>query len=335
MTDFVTLAHGSGGEASKRLVAEMVSKYFTNRTIARLDDSAVLSLGAQRVAFTTDSYVVSPVFFPGGDIGSLALNGTVNDLAMVGAQAVAVTLGLIIEEGFAMADLGRILESVRRASAEAGVEVVGGDTKVVERGSADSIFINTSGLGLVPEGVDISSAGAKPGDAVIVSGWVGDHGIAILSRREGIAFETSVESDTAALNGLVAAMLARSKAIHAMRDPTRGGLATTLNEIAEKSGVGVVVEESAVPIREPVREACEMLGLDPLYVANEGKLVAFVGEREAAGVLKAMRAAKRGADSAMIGRVTADHPGMVVLNTAVGGRRILSPLSGEILPRIC
>jgi hydrogenase expression/formation protein HypE len=335
MTEVVSLAHGSGGEASKRLIAEMVSNYFTNRTIERLDDSAVLCLGAQRVAFTTDSYVVSPVFFPGGDIGSLALNGTVNDLAMVGAVPLAVTLGLIIEEGFALADLRSILESVRRASAEAGVEVVGGDTKVVERGSADRIFVNTSGLGVVPEGVDISSAGAKPGDAVIVNGWIGDHGIAILSRREGIAFETAVESDTAALNGLVGAMLEASKSIHAMRDPTRGGLATTLNEIAERSRVGVVVEEDAVPVREPVREACEMLGLDPLYVANEGKLVAFVAERDAAAVLAAMRAARHGYQSAVIGRVTDQHPGMVVLKTAVGGRRILSPLSGEILPRIC
>ncbi|MFZ1947545.1 MAG: hydrogenase expression/formation protein HypE [bacterium] len=335
MTEVVSLAHGSGGEASKRLVAEIVANYFNNRTIARLDDSAVLHLGAQRVAFTTDSYVVNPVFFPGGDIGSLALNGTVNDLSMVGAVPVAVTLGLIIVEGLALADLRRILGSVKRAAVEAGVEVVGGDTKVVERGAADRIFVNTSGLGLVPEGVDISSAGAKPGDVVIVSGWVGDHGIAILSKREGIAFDTSVESDTAALNGLVAAMLGASKSIHAMRDPTRGGLATTLNEIAEKSGVGVVVDEAAVPVREPVREACEMLGLDPFYVANEGKLVAFVAEGDAEGVLRAMRADRHGSKSVAIGRVTDDHPGMVVLKTSVGGRRILSPLSGEILPRIC
>jgi hydrogenase expression/formation protein HypE len=335
MSELVSLAHGSGGEASKRLVAEIVEKYFRNDVISRLDDSAVLRINGGRIALTTDSYVVDPIFFPGGDIGSLAVNGTVNDLSMVGARPVGVTVGLIIEEGFALDDLGRVLASAAGAAAEAGVDIVGGDTKVVERGAADGIFVNTSGVGVVPEGIEVSSANAKPGDVVIASGTIGDHGIAILSRREGIAFETDVVSDTAPLNRLVASMLKASTAIHAMRDPTRGGLATTLNEIAQKSGVGIVLDENAVPVRPAVGEACDLLGLDVYYVANEGKLVAFVPGRDADAVLAAMRASKYGADSAVVGRVVAENPGMVTLDTAVGGRRVLTPLWGEILPRIC
>jgi hydrogenase expression/formation protein HypE len=335
MSELVSLAHGSGGEASKRLVAEIVEKYFRNDVISRLDDSAVLKIEGGRIAFTTDSYVVDPIFFPGGDIGSLAVNGTVNDLSMVGARPVGVTVGLIIEEGFALDDLGRVLASAAGAAAEAGVDIVGGDTKVVERGAADGLFVNTSGVGVVPEGIDVSSANARPGDVVIVSGTIGDHGIAILSKREGIAFQTDVTSDTAPLNRLVASMLEASAAIHAMRDPTRGGLATTLNEIAQKSGVGIVLDESAVPVRPAVGEACDLLGLDVYYVANEGKLVAFVPRRDAGAVLAAMRASRHGADSAVVGRVVAENPGMVMLDTAVGGRRVLTPLWGEILPRIC
>ena len=335
MDQVIRLSHGSGGEASRRLVEEIVHTYLDNDVIRRLDDSAVLVLEPGRIAFTTDSYVVDPIFFPGGDIGGLAVNGTVNDLSMVGASPVAITLSLILEEGLPLASLRRILESVRAASAEAGVPVVGGDTKVVGKGSADLVFVNTSGIGVVPAGVDISSSNASPGDVVILSGSIGDHGIAVLSKRQGIDFETDLVSDTAPLNGLVAAMLGVTNSIHAMRDPTRGGLASTLNEIAERSGVGIVVEEGAVPVRPAVAEACELLGLDVFYVANEGKLVAFVPAEEANAVLGVMRATRYGAGSAAIGRVVGDHPGMVVLNMGVGGRRILSPLSGELLPRIC
>lgn len=335
MSDLISLAHGSGGETSRRLINEIVDSYLMNSVLARLDDSAVVNLGEGRIAFTTDSYVVDPIFFPGGDIGSLAVNGTINDLAMVGARPVALTLGLILEEGLKIDDLRRILTSVRAASGLAGVPVVGGDTKVVERGSADLIFINTSGIGVVPQGLDVSSSNAVPGDAVILSGSVGDHGIAILSRRRGIEFETDVVSDTASLSGLVASMLDATTSIHAMRDPTRGGLATALNEIAQKSNVGIVIDESAVPVKPQVSEACDLLGLDVLYIANEGKLVAFVPAADAEQVLAAMKRTDVGKDSAIIGRTVARHPGLVSLNTAVGGSRILTHLSGEILPRIC
>jgi hydrogenase expression/formation protein HypE len=300
-----------------------------------LDDSAVVPVESGRLAFTTDSYVVDPVFFPGGDIGSLAVNGTVNDLAMVGAQPAAITLGLILEEGLALDDLRTILASVRDAAAAAGVSVVAGDTKVVERGSADRIFINTSGIGHVPDDLDISASNAVPGDICILSGSIGEHGISVLSRREGIDFKTRITSDTAPLNHLVAAMLKVTRSIHAMRDPTRGGLATSLNEIAARSCIGIAIDEEAVPVKPEVEQACEMLGFDPFYVANEGKLVAFIPEAEAGPVLRAMKRAPHGQLSAVIGRVIAENQGMVILNTRVGGQRILSPLSGELLPRIC
>lgn len=335
MDDVIRLAHGSGGEASRKLVQDLVDTYLKNDIIDCLDDSAVLPVGEGRLAFTTDSYVVDPIFFPGGDIGSLAVHGTVNDLAMVGARPLALTLGLILEEGLSVADLKRVMGSVSRAAAEAGVPVVGGDTKVVDRGAADSIFINTSGIGLIPDGVSISSANAEPGDKILLSGTVGDHGVAVISRREGIDFKTAITSDSAPLSGLVEAMLSASSAIHAMRDPTRGGLATSLNEIASKSGVGLLIDEAAVPIKPEVGHACEMLGFDPLYVANEGKLVAFVPARDAEAVLEAMRGNKYARDAAVIGETTSENPGAVILNTAVGGQRILSPLSGELLPRIC
>jgi hydrogenase expression/formation protein HypE len=335
MSDVIGLAHGSGGEASKRLIQGMVEKYFANPVIESLDDSAALDLNGVRVAFTTDSYVISPIFFPGGDIGSLSVNGTVNDLAMVGARPVGITLGLILEEGLPMEDLHAILESVKRSAAEAGVLVVGGDTKVVERGSADKVFINTAGVGLIPDGVRISSGGARPGDAVILSGSIGDHGIAVISKREGLGFETDIVSDTAPLNGVVASMLEVTKDIHAMRDPTRGGLATSLNEIAQKSHVGVLIREAAVPLKPQVAQACEMLGFDAFYLANEGKLVAFVPEDRAASVLDAIRRSPYGREAAIIGRVVVENPGMVSLETSVGGSRVLSPLSGELLPRIC
>jgi hydrogenase expression/formation protein HypE len=336
MTKVIRLAHGSGGEASRALIDEIVVTYLRNETLERLDDSAVLPTGGgDRLALTTDSYVINPIFFPGGDIGSLAVHGTVNDLAMVGASPQALTLSLILEEGLPIDDLRRILASVREASDEAGVTVAAGDTKVVERGSADRIFINTSGIGVVPAGVDISSANARPGDAVLLSGSIGDHGIAVVSRREGIAFETEIVSDSAPLNHMVAAMLTVTPSIHAMRDPTRGGLATSLNEIARRSDVGIIIDEDAVPVNPGVQQACEMLGFDPFYVANEGKLVAFVPEADAEGVLGAIRSARYGAGATTIGRVTDADPGMVILNTRVGGRRILTPLSGELLPRIC
>jgi len=335
MSEIIELAHGSGGEASKRLVDEIVGTYLANPVIEALDDSATLELNGVRLALTTDSYVISPIFFPGGDIGSLSVNGTVNDLSMVGARPMAITLGLILEEGLPMDDLHSIMASVKQAAAEAGVLVAGGDTKVVERGSADKIFINTAGVGLIDENVKISSANARPGDSVLVSGTMGDHGIAVASKREGIDFETDIVSDTAPLNALVASMLDVTHDIHVLRDPTRGGLATSLNEIAQKSGAGIVIEEASVPVKPQVTQACDMLGFDPFYLANEGKLVAFVPECHAASILEAMRGSPYGKDAAVIGRVATDNPGMVVLETGVGGRRILSPLSGEVLPRIC
>jgi hydrogenase expression/formation protein HypE len=335
MDEVIRLAHGSGGEASRKLVGDLVETYLKNDIIDCLDDSAVLSVREGRLAFTTDSYVVDPIFFPGGDIGSLAVHGTVNDLAMAGAKPLAITLGLILEEGLRVEDLMRIMGSVSRAAAEAGVMVVGGDTKVVERGSADGIFINTSGIGMIPAGIEISSANARPGDRIILSGTVGDHGVAVISRREGLSFKTDIKSDSAPLNGLVEAMLGSCSAIHAMRDPTRGGLATSLNEIAAKSGVGLLIDEAAVPLKPEVEHACEMLGLDPLYVANEGKLVAFVPSAGAEEVLAAMRGNPYGRDAAVIGQVRQKRPGTVIMNTTVGGQRILSPLSGELLPRIC
>ncbi|MGD8628463.1 MAG: hydrogenase expression/formation protein HypE [bacterium] len=335
MDDVIRLAHGSGGEASRKLVGDLVETYLKNDIIDCLDDSAVLSISEGRLAFTTDSYVVDPIFFPGGDIGSLAVHGTVNDLAMAGAKPLAITLGLILEEGLKVEYLRAIMGSVSRAAAEAGVMVVGGDTKVVERGSADGIFINTSGIGMIPAGIDISSANARPRDRIILSGTIGDHGVAVMSRREGLSFKTEIKSDSAPLNGLVEAMLGSSRAIRAMRDPTRGGLATSLNEIASKSGIGLLIDEAAVPLKPEVEHACEMLGLDPLYVANEGKLVAFVPADQAEGVLAAMRKNAYGRDAAVIGEAVSESPGTVILNTAVGGKRILSPLSGELLPRIC
>jgi hydrogenase expression/formation protein HypE len=315
-------------------VERLVSAYLSNRVIRRFDDSAVLPAGEVRVALSTDSYVVSPLFFPGGDVGCLAFNGTINDLAMVGARPLGITVGLILEEGLPLDDLDRIMASVGAASEEAGVPVVGGDTKVVERGSADGVFINTSGVGIVPEGLEISGCNARPGDLVILSGSIGDHGVAVLSRREGLDFETELKSDTAPLNLLVAGMLEAGE-IHAMRDPTRGGLATSLNEIARSSQVGMTIDEARVPVREEVVEACEMLGFDPFYIANEGKLVAVVPPDSADAVLAAMTSRRYGEDASVVGEISSRDRGTVRLKTTVGGERILSPLSGELLPRIC
>ncbi|HEX78428.1 MAG TPA: hydrogenase expression/formation protein HypE [Dehalococcoidia bacterium] len=332
--DTILLAHGSGGKLSHDLVQQTLVPLLSNPLLDRLDDCAVFDLSG-RLAFTTDSYVVSPIFFPGGDIGKLAVCGTVNDLAMSGARPLYLTLSFVIEEGFALGGLKQIVASIREAAAEAGVKVVAGDTKVVNRGGADGIFINTSGIGLVPHGVDISGANARPGDKVILSGPVGDHGVAVMSRRQGLEFSVPVDSDCAPLNHLVAEMLGASPNIHCLRDPTRGGLVSSLNELAQQSGVGIRIEEARVPVREAVQAACELLGFDPLYVANEGKLVAVVAPEDAERVLAAMKGNRYGAQAAIIGEVTAQHPGRVVMKTLLGASRLLDMLVGELLPRIC
>lgn len=333
--DVVLLAHGSGGTMSHELVEKRLLAKISNPILDRLDDSAVLNCGA-RIAFTTDSYVVSPILFPGGDIGRLAVCGTVNDLAMVGAQPACLSLALIIEEGIPFQILDIVMQSVHTACVEAGVSVVTGDTKVVNRGKADGLFITTSGIGIVQEGLDISGRRAKAGDKVILSGAIAEHGIAIMSAREGLSFSTTITSDCAPLNGLVCAMLAQSTdALHSMRDPTRGGLATTLNEIASQSGVGIVIDEAAVPLRQEVRAACEMLGLDPLYVANEGKLVAVVAEEQAEGVLAVMRRHPLGKDAIIIGEIITEKRGKVMMRTRMGPTRLVQMLAGELLPRIC
>ena len=328
------LAHGSGGKLMHDLIARSLVGPLANPILNTQDDSAVLDLSG-RLAFTTDSYVVNPIFFPGGDIGRLAVCGTVNDLSTAGAVPKYLSLSFIIEEGLLVADLERIVDSIRQAALEAGVVIVTGDTKVVNKGGADRLFVNTSGVGIIPDGVSISGANARPGDKVIVSGTLGDHGIAILSQREGLRFGTPVPSDCAPLNRLVAEMLAVSPNIHSLRDPTRGGLATTLNEIAQQSRVGIEIEEGLVPVSRTVLGACEMLGFDPLYVANEGKMVAIVAPEDAERVLATMKANRYGAQSAIIGEVRAENPGRVVMKTRLGASRIVDVLVGELLPRIC
>ncbi|MHB8859726.1 MAG: hydrogenase expression/formation protein HypE [Thermoleophilia bacterium] len=332
----ILLAHGSGGRMTQELIEEVFGRAFANPFLDRMDDAASLELDG-RIAFTVDSHVVSPIFFPGGDIGRLSLTGTVNDLAMMGARPLFISAGFIIEEGLPLRHLQTIVDSMQQAAAEAGVEVVAGDTKVVERGAADGIFITTSGIGSIPAGVRMSASDARPGDAVIVSGTIGDHGTAILSCREGMDFSVELKSDCAPLGGLVADMLAASSEIHALRDPTRGGVAATLNEIAAASGVDIEIGEELIPFQSDVRAACELLGLDPLMLANEGKLVAFVAEADSARVLAAMRKNPLGADSCIIGSVAASGSGRcrVFARTALGSRRILSMPSGEQLPRIC
>ena len=331
----ILLGHGSGGVLTSQLIEGIFLPAFANPILARLDDQAVLEVGNTRLAFTTDSYVVTPLFFPGGDIGSLAINGTVNDLAMSGARPLYLSVGFILEEGFAIDDLRRIVLSMRDAAQAAGVAVVTGDTKVVGKGSGDKVFINTSGIGLVPSGVAISADRARPGDAVLLSGTVGDHGMAIMTRREGLGLEGDIASDSAALHGLVARMLEACPDVHVLRDPTRGGVAGVLGEIAVRARVGIEIEETAIPVREEVRGACEILGFDPLYVANEGKLVALVPEEAASVVLSAMRGDPHGHTAVRIGRVTHDHPGLVVMRTTIGGSRVLERAYGELLPRIC
>ncbi len=335
--DRILLAHGSGGKLSRELVEQLFLPPFDNPILSRLDDAAVVNWGegTTRLAFTTDSYTVKPLFFPGGDIGRLAVAGTVNDLAMMGARPLYLSVAFVIEEGLPLEVLRRVVESMRRTAEEAQVTIVAGDTKVVERGFADGLFINTSGVGVVPEDVQVSGSGAQVGDVVIVSGPIGDHGIAVLSEREGLAFGTNIESDVAPLNHLVEAMLGASRGIHVLRDPTRGGLATTLNEIAQRSGVAIRLDEGAIPVREGVLAACEMLGYDPLYVANEGKLVAIVAPEDAERVLEAMHRTRYGEEACIIGEVVAEPAGRVVMRTEIGGTRIVDMLSGEMLPRIC
>lgn len=330
----VLLSHGSGGRHTQELVQGLFARELGNPILGRMDDSATIELEG-RLAFTTDSHVVSPLFFPGGDIGRLSVTGTVNDLAMVGAVPLYLSAGFIIEEGFPMADLERIVISMRDASREAEVQVVAGDTKVVEHGAADGAFITTSGIGIIPAGVKVSGAGARPGDAIILSGTLGDHGVAVLSRREGIAFDTDVVSDCAPLGGLVRRMLETSKRVRVLRDPTRGGLAASLNEIASASGVSIEIFEETIPMQASVRAACEMLGLDPLVLANEGKLLAMVADQDVPRVLEEMRAHPLGASAAVIGRVEQSDRARVTVRTVLGSRRVLIMPSGEQLPRIC
>jgi hydrogenase expression/formation protein HypE len=333
--DKILLGHGSGGKLSAELVRDIFLPAFQNPMLARLDDQAIVSVNGQRLAMTTDTFVVKPLFFPGGDIGSLAVHGTVNDLAMGGATPLFLSAAFIIEEGFSMDELRRVVNSLRRAAEDAGVYVVTGDTKVVEKGKGDGLFINTTGIGVVPEGIDLSADRARPGDKVILSGSIGDHGIAILAQREGLEFETQIESDSAALHTLVAATLAASTGIRCMRDPTRGGVSSTLNEIAERSRVGIEIMESSLPIHEQVRGACELLGLDPLYVANEGKLIAIVAPEGADAVLGAIRRHPLGAEARIIGTVRKENPGLVTMRTPLGTTRVVDMLAGDQLPRIC
>ncbi|MBZ5579893.1 MAG: hydrogenase expression/formation protein HypE [Acidobacteriia bacterium] len=333
--DRVLLGHGSGGKLSADLLRDVFLAAFRNPVLARLDDQAIVSINGLRLAFTTDSFVVKPLFFPGGDIGSLAVHGTVNDLAMGGAQPLYLSAAFIIEEGLPISVLRRVVASLQEAAAGAGVTVVTGDTKVVEKGSGDGLFINTTGLGVVADTVRLSADQARPGDRVLLSGPIGDHGIAILAQREGLEFEGSIASDSAPLHTLVAAMLAASRDIRCLRDPTRGGLSSTLNEFAAQAQVGIEIDERAIPVREAVRGACELLGLDPLYVANEGKLVAVVAPGAAERVLAAMRGHPLGREAALIGTVTAVHPRLVTMRTVVGPTRIVDMLSGDQLPRIC
>lgn len=330
----IILGHGSGGRLTAQLVQDLFLPAFDNPYLQKLDDQAILTAGSSRLAFTTDSFVVTPLFFPGGDIGELAVNGTVNDLAMSGARPLFLSAAFIMEEGLPIEVLSRVVDSMARAARSAGVTIVTGDTKVVNKGSADKLFVTTSGVGLIEGDPGISVSNARPGDAVILSGSIGDHGMAVMSVREGLEFEGEIRSDTAPLHDLVRAMLNAGE-IHAMRDPTRGGLATSLCEIAAASSVGIEIDATAVFVRDEVRGACEILGLDPLFVANEGKLVAFAPEAYANAVVNAMRTHAAGRDARVIGTVLGEHPQMVLLKTEIGGRRILDLPFTEQLPRIC
>jgi hydrogenase expression/formation protein HypE len=331
----ILLDHGAGGKASAELVAELFAKHLGNELLGQMDDAAVLPPPGGRLAVSTDSFVVDPIFFPGGDIGSLAVHGTVNDVAMRGATPLYLTTGFVLEEGLAISDLERVVASMGRAAHEAGVKVVAGDTKVVGRGQADKLFINTTGIGVIPDGLELGAARARPGDAVLVSGTLGDHGVTILASREGLGLTAPIASDSASLNRLAAGLINACPGLHTLRDPTRGGLATALNEIAALSGVSIELEEAAIPIDPAVAGVCELLGLDPLYLANEGKLICIVEGSQAEAALAALRVDPLGGRAALIGRCGDQRAGRVWINTSVGGRRILDMLSGEPLPRIC
>jgi hydrogenase expression/formation protein HypE len=333
--DTIRLDHGSGGKMSHELIRDFMLPAFDNTILSSLNDGAILDIDGRRLAFSTDTFVVDPIFFPGGSIGDLAVNGTVNDLAMCGANPLYLSLGLIIEDGFPLSDLKKILADIGKAAKMAGVEIVTGDTKVVPRGAADKIFINTSGIGSIFKGVDIAGDRAKVGDKIILSGTIADHGMAVLTQREGLSFESSVKSDSAPLNHLVKKMLVAGRGLHVLRDPTRGGLGTTLNEIAESSDVGVIIREGDVPLNPETAGICELLGFDPLYVANEGKLIAFVAPETADTVLGEMKKDALGKDACIIGDVVADHPRKVIMETVIGGKRIVDMPAGEQLPRIC
>jgi len=333
--DTIQLAHGAGGRLSSQLIESMVIPRFGNETLNSLEDQASLDLPPGRISFSTDTYVVDPIFFPGGNIGELAINGTVNDVSMNGATPYYLSVGFILEEGLPMETLHRILLSMESAAKKAGVKIVTGDTKVVNQGSCDKLYINTSGIGVIPKGVHISASQCKPGDKIILSGSIADHGMAVLTSREGLSFQSRVKSDTAALNGLIAEMLKVTKNIHAMRDPTRGGVATTLNEFASSSKVGIELDSNSIPVNPDVQGACEVLGIDPLYVANEGKLIAVVPESETDSVLAAMRETDVGKETCIIGKIIDKHPGMVTMSTGLGGQRIVDMPIGEQLPRIC
>ena len=333
--DTVLLGHGSGGRLSAELVRNIFLPAFSDPELARLNDQAVLSIGDSRIAVTTDSFVIKPLFFPGGDIGSLAVNGTVNDLAVGGARPLFLSVAFILEEGLSMEVLRRVVQSLQAAAEAANVRVVTGDTKVVERGKGDGLFINTTGIGIVPAGISLSADNAKPGDRILLSGPIGEHGIAILAEREGIEFETTLESDCAPLHTLCAEILRAAAGVRCMRDLTRGGLSSAVNEIAAQARVGVELNEAAIPVREEVKGACEMLGFDPLYVANEGKLIAIVAPDSAEDVLSAMRQNRFGQQASIIGAITAGHAGLVTMKTLLGTTRVVDMLSGDQLPRIC
>jgi hydrogenase expression/formation protein HypE len=332
----IVMGHGSGGRMADDLIRRVFLPPLDNEILRAGNDAGLLGVApGSRLAMSTDSHVVWPLFFPGGDIGKLAVCGTVNDVAMMGARPLYLTAGFILEEGFAVELLARIVNSMRLAAHEAGVQIVAGDTKVVQRGKADGVYINTAGVGVLADGVEISGAGARPGDVVILSGLIGDHGIAVLAARGELGLETEVESDVAPLNHLVAAILGASRQVRVLRDPTRGGVASTLNEIARQSGVGIVLHEGQIPVRPAVGSACELLGFDPLYVANEGKLLAIVGREDVEGVLAAMRGTRYGEEAVMVGEVKAEPRGRVLMKTGIGSLRVVDTLAGEMLPRIC
>jgi len=331
----VVMAHGGGGTLSNQLIQKMFLSQFDNEMLQQEHDGAIFKIGNQRFAFSTDSYVVNPIFFPGGDIGDLAVNGTVNDISMCGAKPLYISAGFIIEEGFEMEELWQVVLSMKKAAKKAGVQIITGDTKVVDNGKGDKIYINTAGIGIIPENINISAENCSVGDKIIVSGRIAEHGIAIMSAREGLEFETEIKSDSAPLNELVENMLKVSNQIHVLRDPTRGGISSALNEIAQKSKLGMLIHQDKIPLTEQVKAACELLGFDPLYIANEGKLIAILPEDKANDVLEEMRKHPTGKDAEIVGEVVVDNPGTVVMETLIGSKRVVDMLSGEQLPRIC